>query len=60
MPDLPKDPAMLLSVVNMYLRDRYDGSLEAMCDDWGVSVTEIEELMRAAGWEYNSETGRFW
>ncbi len=29
---LPKDPAMLLSAVNMKLRDFYD-SLDALCDD---------------------------
>ena len=29
---LPKDPMLLLSVVNMKLRDEYD-SLDALCED---------------------------
>ena len=29
---LPKDPVMLLSAVNMKLRDEY-ASLDALCDD---------------------------
>ena len=29
---LPEDPMMLLSFVNMKLRDEYD-SLQALCDD---------------------------
>ena len=33
---LPKDPIMLLSVVNMKLRDTYS-SLDALCDDLGGS-----------------------
>ncbi|MBO1680927.1 DUF4250 domain-containing protein, partial [Bittarella massiliensis (ex Durand et al. 2017)] len=32
MADLPKDPAMLLSIVNMKLRDFYP-SLDVLCDD---------------------------
>ena len=30
--DLPNDPVMLLSVINMELRDRYK-SLDELCDD---------------------------
>jgi glycine cleavage system regulatory protein len=35
MNDLPKDPFMLLSWVNMKLRDRYE-SLQALCDDLDI------------------------
>ena len=38
---LPKDPAMLLSAVNMKLRDFYD-SLDALCDDLDVARESIE------------------
>lgn len=51
---------MLLSVVNMNLRDHYDGSLEALCEDWNISVGELKATMKAAGWEYNPEAGKFW
>lgn len=33
--DLPKDPMMLFSVINMRLRDIYP-SLDALCDDLHV------------------------
>ncbi len=60
MPELPSDPAMLLSVVNMHLRDSFEGSLEALCADWGITEEQLKQLMKKAGWEYNTESGRFW
>lgn len=35
---LPKDPMMLLSVINTHLRDTYP-SLDALCDDLNVEKT---------------------
>lgn len=58
MENLPKDPYMLLSLVNMKLRDCFD-SLDALCDDLGVSVKEITEPLEAAGFKYDSENNRF-
>ena len=44
MMNLPKDPVMLLSVVNTYLRD-YHASLEELCDDAAISADElVQEL----------------
>ena len=57
--ELPQDPFMLLSVVNMKLRDQY-ASLEDLCDDMNVSRTDLEEQLCAAGFEYNEEQRRFW
>lgn len=57
--ELPQDPFMLLSVVNMKLRDQY-ASLEDLCDDMNVSRTDLEEQLSAAGFEYNAEQRRFW
>ena len=42
---LPSDPIMLLSVVNMKLRDSY-ASLAALCDDLDVSEKEISLYKR--------------
>ena len=39
---LPNDPAMLLSYINMKLRDQYD-SLERLCYDLDISESEIVE-----------------
>lgn len=57
--NLPEDAMMLLSVVNMKLRDQYD-SLDAMCDDLGVSREEIEEKLKTIGMEYSPEQNKFW
>ena len=42
---LPKDPILLLSVVNTKLRDYYP-SLDALCDDMDVSREVLEEKLR--------------
>ena len=55
---LPKDPAMLLSVVNTKLRDFYD-SLDALCDDFHISPEDIEKKLAEIGYEYNREANRF-
>lgn len=57
--ELPNDPMMLYSTINMKLRDFY-GSLDELCADLDVSRTEIEEKLRAAGFEYNEELNKFW
>ncbi len=50
---------MLLSAVNMHLRDSYE-SLEALCDDFNISVDELKAQLAAAGFEYSVENKRFW
>lgn len=56
--NIPNDPIMLLSFVNMKLRDIYP-SLEALCDDMDISESEITEKLRAVGYEYDSKTNQF-
>ena len=41
---LPKDPVMLLSVINTYLRD-YHSSLEELCQNAEVSAEEIKKQL---------------
>lgn len=55
---LPKDPMMLLSVVNTKLRDRYS-SLETLCEDMNVDENVIKEILKTIGYVYNSELNRF-
>jgi len=45
---LPKDPMILLSVVNTKLRDEYD-SLAALCDDLGEDEDALRAVLAAAG-----------
>lgn len=56
---LPQDPFMLLSTVNMYLRDKYD-SLDEFCKAEDVSQEELIEKLLAAGFEYSEEANKFW
>lgn len=55
---IPSDPNMLLSFVNLKLRDYYS-SLEAMCDDLDISRAEIEEKLQSIGYSYHSERNQF-
>ncbi|MBQ8608346.1 MAG: DUF4250 domain-containing protein [Bacteroidaceae bacterium] len=57
--NLPEDPMMLFSVVNMKLRDFYS-SLDALCDDLDVDKEELLAKLKAAGFEYNEEFNKFW
>lgn len=55
---LPNDPVMLLSFVNLKLRDFY-GDLDALCEDAGISKTELCEKLKAIDYEYDKETNQF-
>ena len=55
---LPSDPIMLLSVVNMKLRDRY-ASLDALCEDMDENRADIESRLAEAGYQYDEEANRF-
>ena len=55
---LPKDPVMLLSVINMKLRDRY-ASLDALCEDMDADRAQIMAALAQIGYEYNEETNQF-
>lgn len=57
--NLPSDPMMLMSAVNMKLRDEYD-SLDALCEDLGVEREELCRRLAEAGFEYSEEHKRFW
>ena len=55
---LPEDPVMLLSFVNMKLRDQY-ASLDDLCDDLNVVSVELEEKLGEIGYFYNAKENRF-
>lgn len=55
---LPKDPFILLSMINMKLRDSYS-SLDALCDDMDEDKNEIISILSSAGFEYNEELNSF-
>ncbi len=56
--ELPKDPFMLLSVVNTKLRDCY-ADLDALCEDMGIDREALERELAEAGFEYMPEINQF-
>ena len=57
--ELPNDPMMLFSTVNMNLRDRYR-SLDELCSDLDINRKELEEKLMQAGFEYSEKYNKFW
>ena len=55
---LPKDPAILLSVINTRLRDFYP-SLDALCDDLDEDKEEIIKALSLIGYSYDEEKNAF-
>lgn len=55
---IPSDPIMLLSFINLKLRDYY-GSLGALCEDMDVSETEIVEKLASVNYRYDAEKNQF-
>ena len=55
---LPKNLMLLLSVINMKLRDQYD-SLDALCEDLDESKDEINEILNKEGYFYLSSLNQF-
>ncbi len=55
---IPNDPFMLLSFVNLKLRDFYD-SLDAFCDDMDADKEEIVSKLAGINYHYNSENNQF-
>lgn len=55
---LKMDPNILVSMVNMKLRDFYS-NLDSYCDDIDISRSIIEEKLSNAGYKYNSEINQF-
>lgn len=57
--ELPKDPMMLFSFVNMKLRDMY-ASLDDFCDDAQIDKSCLLHTLGEAGFEYNEAQNKFW
>lgn len=55
---LPRDPNMLLSMINMKLRDFYS-NLDALCDDMDEDKAEIIQILAGAGYSYDEDINQF-
>lgn len=58
MKNIPSDPMMLLSFLNMKLRDFYS-NLDELCNALDLNKEEIVKKMADAGFEYNETQNKF-
>ena len=56
---LPKDPAILVSSVNMLLRDEEFDTLELLCYNFGTEVKEIKNYLHGHGFVYSDKQKQF-
>lgn len=55
---IPKDPAMLLSFMNLKLRDFYS-NLDQLCEDLDADRNEIVEKLAGIDYHYDEEKNQF-
>ncbi len=58
MENLPKDPVLMLSVVNTELRDYYP-SLDALCEDRHVEKDMIIDALKRIDYAYDEGKNQF-
>ena len=56
---LPKDPAILVSSINMLLRDEEFDTLESLCYNFNVEPDEIKSYLASHGYVYSEEQSQF-
>ena len=56
---LPKDPAILVSSINMYLRDGEYDSLESLCYAFNREPEELKKYLAENGYTYNESQHQF-
>ena len=56
--ELPKDPMILMSLVNTKLRNHYD-ALDAFCQDMGIEKQELTDRLGQIDYEYMEERKQF-
>lgn len=56
---LPKDPAILVSSVNMLLRDEEFDTLESLCYAFNREPKEIRDYLLKHGFVYSEEQKQF-
>lgn len=58
MATLPRDPVLLLSTVNMKLRDAYQ-DLDALCEDLQIEKQELLDTLAGIDYFYEKEVNQF-
>ena len=55
---IPQDPIMLLSFINLKLRDYYS-NLEQLCEDLDVNKEEITAKLESIDYRYDRDKNQF-
>ncbi len=55
---IPNDNCILLSFINLKLRDIYD-SLDSLCDDLNIDKNEIINRLNSIGYRYDECKNQF-
>ena len=55
---IPKDPVMLMSFLNMKLRDEFSSLME-LCKSLSLDESDIIKKMSDVGFEYNKDLNQF-
>ncbi|HOO26838.1 MAG TPA: DUF4250 domain-containing protein [Lachnospiraceae bacterium] len=58
MAEIPKDPVMLLSFVNLKLRDRYKNPDE-LCEDLGIDRQALTDRLLEIDYFYDEKSNQF-
>lgn len=53
------DPVMLMSIVNMKLRDDFSGDLDQLVAYFDIDRAALEARLATAGFDYLPEAGQF-
>ena len=56
--ELPKDPMLLLSVINTKLRDYYP-TLDLLCEELQIDSETLKKRLAEIDYEYDPEQNRF-
>ena len=56
--NIPNDPVILLSFINMKLRDFYN-DLDNLCDDLELNQEELLQKLQMIDYHYNREHNQF-
>ena len=56
--NIPKDPVMLVSFLNLKLRDNY-ASFDALCDDLDIDKEETAKIVATIDYHYIPEQNQF-
>ncbi len=55
---IPSDPVMLLSFINLKLRDYYS-SLDILCEEEDLDKDEIVEKLKSVDYTYDEKLNKF-